>query len=55
MGKPQTHETPKENGFKQPDRVDRHPRPRGETPAPSKPEQTNTLDETRKPKIVPWK
>ncbi len=49
-GKPLSHEEKKENGFKKPDRVDRHPRENQNSP-----QKPVNKDNEHKPKIVPWK
>ena len=56
QGKPLSHEIKKENGFKKPDRVDRHPRENPEpTNKPANNHAPDPNDETHRPKIVPWK
>lgn len=56
QGKPLSHEVKKENGFKKPDRVDRHPRENtDQTNRPANDHAPDPNDETHKPKIVPWK
>lgn len=58
-GKPLSHEVTKENGFKKPDRVDRHPRSNNNETSGSDNRSSNYLpdpnDGLHKPKIVPWK
>ena len=55
-GKPLLHEEKKENGFKKPDRVDRHPRENRDLPnKPANNHAPSPNDDTHKPKIVPWK
>ena len=56
QGKPLSHEVKKENGFKKPDRVDRHPRENtDQTNRPDNDRAPDLNDEMHRPKIVPWK
>ena len=55
MNEKPTHSGSEENGFKKPDRADRHGKHIGEDSKNRQGFAPNPNDDSHKPKIVPWK